>query len=97
MANSRPARVPRETSPDAPTAHATSRLQWLDALRGATMVALLLLHATNLPRLHSGTEMPAAFDSVNTALGPFRMPTLMVLSGMLLHRFCDAYPPRWSS
>lgn len=50
------------------------------------MVALLLLHATNLPRLHSGTEMPAAFDSVNTALGPFRMPTLMVLSGMLLHR-----------
>lgn len=56
------------------------------------MIALLVMHATNVPRLYSDVEMPGILDALNTLLGPYRMPTLMVLSGMLLHRSLSRSP-----
>ena len=62
------------------------RLQWMDVLRGTAMAALLLWHASSIPSLYSDIPAPDWLMVINSALSPYRMPTLMMLSGMLLHR-----------
>ena len=56
-----------------------SRRTWMDFLRGAAVVMVVLLHASLAADGQSGWV-------INTLLRPFRMPTLMVLSGLLLQR-----------
>ena len=51
----------------------------MDFLRGAAVVMVVLLHASLATDGQSGWV-------INTLLRPFRMPTLMVLSGLLLER-----------
>ena len=55
----------------------------MDVLRGTAIVLLLLWHAPAIPAL-LGVEMPEWVRTANAALLPFRMPTLMFLSGLLL-------------
>lgn len=62
------------------------RIVWMDAVRGAAIAALLLLHATMIPALYQGTEPPEILIRINNFLGAYRMPLLMALSGMLLPR-----------
>lgn len=55
----------------------------MDVLRGVAIILLLLWHAPAIPAL-IGVEMPEWVRTANEALLPFRMPTLMFLSGLLL-------------
>ncbi|MFL0457510.1 acyltransferase family protein [Brachybacterium paraconglomeratum] len=63
----------------------SSRMTWMDEVRGTAILLLLLWHASAVPTLF-GTEMPEVVRSVNAFFLPYRMPTLMLLSGMLLAR-----------
>ena len=59
------------------------RQTWMDVVRGVCIVLVLLLHAYSLIMNSPGTETIKAF---NLVFGPYRMPILMFLSGLLLHR-----------
>lgn len=68
----------------APPVTATrSRMVWMDALRGLAIILIVLLHATEIAR-SGGVDVSGAFIRFNAFMGPFRIPLLMVLSGMLL-------------
>lgn len=59
------------------------RFHWMDMLRGAAIVLILIWHASAIPVIY-GFTMPAAVRAANMFFLPFRMPTLMFLSGLLL-------------
>lgn len=59
------------------------RLHWMDMLRGSAIILVLLWHSSAIPVLY-GAAMPAPVRAVNMFFLPFRMPTLMFLSGLLL-------------
>jgi peptidoglycan/LPS O-acetylase OafA/YrhL len=59
------------------------RLHWMDMLRGSAIVLVMLWHSSAIPVLY-GASMPAPVRAVNMFFLPFRMPTLMFLSGLLL-------------
>ena len=61
------------------------RLEWMDAMRGTAILLLLVWHASSIPVLF-GVPMPEAIRLANSFFRPFRMPALMLLSGMLLSR-----------
>lgn len=61
------------------------RLQWMDLLRGLAVLLIISWHAVTVP-LRFGVEMPEIILAVNTSLSPYRLPTLLVISGMLLPR-----------
>ena len=61
------------------------RMVWMDTLRGAAILFVVLFHAAHVLRL-AGLDIPVWIDAFNSFFGPFRMPMLMMLSGMLLAR-----------
>lgn len=62
---------------------AKPRFEWMDMLRGSAIILVLLWHAPAIPALF-GAAIPAGIRDVNMFFLPFRMPTLMFLSGLLL-------------
>lgn len=64
---------------------ASGRMQWMDLLRGVAILLVLVWHAPAVPALY-GYVIPGWVLAANDALLPFRMPTLMLLSGLLLPR-----------
>lgn len=58
----------------------------MDFARGIAICFLLLFHAAAIPALLHGVTMSHALVAVNDFMAPYRMPMLMLLSGMLLHR-----------
>lgn len=70
------------------------RMTWMDAVRGTAILLLLLWHASAVPAFY-GAEMPELLRSANAFFLPFRMPTLMLLSGMLLARSMRKPLPRY--
>lgn len=61
-----------------------ARMRWMDVLRGAAIGLVILAHSAYiLDRFELG-DTPGWLISVNELFAPFRMPTLMVLSGMLV-------------
>src|SRR6478735_4086004 len=61
------------------------RLHWMDLLRGCAVLLVIAFHASTYP-IEFGMEVPDVLVTINVALTPFRLPTLLVLSGMLLPR-----------
>lgn len=55
----------------------------MDLLRGISVSLIALWHASLIP---GGGSMPVAAEVINNALSPYRVPMLLVLSGMLLRR-----------
>ncbi|MDN3495796.1 acyltransferase [Planococcus sp. APC 4015] len=61
-----------------------ARMRWMDVLRGAAIGLVILAHSAYiLDRFELG-DTPGWLISINELFAPFRMPTLMVLSGMLV-------------
>jgi uncharacterized membrane protein YcfT len=60
-------------------------MRWMDLLRGAAIFLVFLMHSPDVPVL-LGYELPVWMERVNDFFRPFRMPMLMLLSGMLLDR-----------
>lgn len=63
---------------------AHGRMMWMDVLRGIAIALVVLAHSAYiLPRFEFGAP-PGWLISFNELFAPFRMPTLMALSGMLV-------------
>lgn len=59
------------------------RMVWMDGLRGIAIVLIVVLHGTAM--LESiGLAISPRVELFNTVAAPFRIPLLMLLSGMLL-------------
>jgi uncharacterized membrane protein YcfT len=61
----------------------SGRMVWMDSLRGAAIVAVVVMHAELQVASATGVTLPTV-HAVDTLLGPVRMPLLVLLSGMLL-------------
>jgi uncharacterized membrane protein YcfT len=61
----------------------TTRIAWMDTLRGTAILLLVLWHATSIPT-RFGFDMPTWLFLLNEIFLPWRMPALMFLSGLLL-------------
>lgn len=61
----------------------TTRYAWMDSLRGCAI--LLVVYSHSVAQVHSNTGGSLeVLTTISQAFGPFRMPLLMLLSGMLL-------------
>lgn len=58
---------------------------WMDAIRGVCILLVVILHATVIVEQH-GIASPTWIWVFNDFFDPYRMTTLMFLSGMLLHK-----------
>lgn len=61
----------------------TVRHHWMDLLRGVAVLLVALWHVLTVPELF-GAQAPAWLRSALTGLGPYRIPLLLFLSGLLL-------------
>lgn len=68
----------------------------MDLLRGSAIILLLLWHSSVVPT-QFGFEMPNWLFLLNEAFLPWRMPTLMFLSGLLLERSLRKSPSEYFS
>ncbi|TKV26930.1 acyltransferase [Arthrobacter sp. NamB2] len=66
------------------SATTSTRVGWLDSLRGVAILLVVVLHAGEALRIAVGPT--PGMDQFNLFLEPFRMPGLMFLSGILLPR-----------
>lgn len=71
-----------------------THMDWMDAVRGTAILLLLVWHASAVPTMYD-VAMPEVVRSANAFFLPFRMPTLMLLSGMLLARSLRKPLPRY--
>lgn len=62
-----------------------NRFVWMDSVRGLAILLVILGHSVAVPIEH-GFSSPSALVAVNAFLAPFRIPTLLFLSGLLLDR-----------
>ena len=65
------------------TPAARPRFHWMDLLRGWAILMVMAWHATAIP-VRYGAAMPWPIRDANMFFLPYRMPTLMFLSGLLL-------------
>lgn len=66
----------------------------MDCLRGIAVLLVIVWHAVSIPTFF-GLPMPRTVELVNDALSPFRIPALLVLSGLLLHESLRKPPARY--
>ncbi|MBO1770708.1 acyltransferase [Agrococcus sp. TF02-05] len=72
----------------------TGRMHWMDGLRGTAIVLIMVLHAAEMLR-SIGMPPDEGVAMFNTIASPFRIPLLMVLSGMLLGTSLSKGPGRY--
>ena len=65
---------------------AKSRQQWMDFVRGICILLVIFVHAMVVTSDWAGLTFFNGITIFNEFLDPFRMPLLMFLSGMLLHK-----------
>jgi uncharacterized membrane protein YcfT len=68
------------------------RMEWMDLLRGGAVLLVVAWHAVSVPGQFEGVRPGYYIGALNTALSPFRIPTLLVLSGLLLERSLSKGP-----
>ena len=78
------------------TREARPREQWMDVLRGTAAVLIVLSHALVLPQVYGNSGTPEWALTVDGLVAPFRIPTLMFLSGMLLGPSLAKGPRRYA-
>lgn len=61
------------------------RMHWMDLCRGVAVLLVVLWHAYSVGR-GLGIDLPGEAELVNRALSPYRLPLLLLISGMLLPR-----------
>jgi fucose 4-O-acetylase-like acetyltransferase len=66
-----------------PTKTGPGRVDWMDTLRGITIILVVFEHATRFTA-RTGFEMPYAVDLLSDAFNPIRMPAMTFLAGLLL-------------
>lgn len=74
----------------------SSRHFWMDSLRGAAVALVVIFHAFGVPAVF-GTPQPEWLGNVFDLLAPYRMPTLLILSGMLLGRSLSKPLPAYTA
>lgn len=67
------------------TADGSDRLTWIDLVRGVAIVLVIVLHA-GLALDYFASSYPEPIRIFNDVFEPFRMPTLMFLSGLFVAR-----------
>ncbi|WP_331927308.1 acyltransferase [Intrasporangium sp.] len=67
------------------TAVSSARHTWMDLLRGTAVLLVIAWHSMTVTE-GLGVDVPDAITMANQALSPYRLPTLLVISGMLLPR-----------
>lgn len=67
---------------------------WMDGLRGLAIVLIVELHASAIMRMHGINPSPI-LEWFDVAVYPFRIPLLMLLSGMLLQASLSKGPRRY--
>lgn len=73
----------------------TTRMEWMDALRGIAVLLVVVWHATTVPVAFGDTDIPTWIRDINAAFSPYRMPLLLLLSGMLLPTSVTKPLPRY--
>ncbi len=63
----------------------SNRLQWMDFTRGICILLIIFLHSSNILK-NVGIACPTSLEVFNKIFEPYRMPLLMFISGMLLHK-----------
>lgn len=61
------------------------RMRWMDAARGLCIILIIMLHSSSIIQ-DFGIHVPYMIKEFNNIFLPYRMPVLMFLSGMLLHK-----------
>lgn len=85
--------TPSGRSPEA----GTERMEWMDLLRGTAIVLVILFHAIGTPWWLFEIDVPEWMYVLADAFGPFRMPMLVMMSGMLVSRALTKPPGRYLS
>lgn len=80
---------PAQPAPPHPSPAPRVRHHWMDFIRGLCILLVVALHATPALQFIVGVEPPSWVYAFNGFFAPFRMTTLMFLSGMLLTRSLD--------
>lgn len=62
-----------------------ARMDWMDTLRGGAVVGVIVMHAELSTVSTSGDDLPLV-HAFNHLLGDYRMPVLVLLSGVLVPR-----------
>jgi fucose 4-O-acetylase-like acetyltransferase len=68
-----------------PSPKHTPRLDWMDCLRGISIVLIVVVHANQIAAMHTGGSIPAVI-AFNNVFGPLRMPIMVFLSGLFVPR-----------
>lgn len=61
-----------------------TRMRWMDVLRGAAIGLVILAHSAYILERFEWGHTPGWLIAANELFGPYRMPMLMLLSGMLV-------------
>jgi uncharacterized membrane protein YcfT len=69
-----------------PPVQSSSRMHWMDSLRGMAILLVLLFHSVAIHLGLSGSGRAPGWDEVTGFFDPYRMPMLLMLSGLLLPR-----------
>lgn len=64
----------------------SSRMTWMDSFRGMAMLLVVVFHSVALYKGLSGHDHVPVVDEIVGFFDPYRMPLLLLLSGLLLHR-----------
>lgn len=72
----------------------SARMHWMDTLRGGAVLLVILFHAA---ALQPQGETPSLILWINDAAAPYRMPALMLASGILLPRSLTKPPKTYLS